>query len=85
MTEHTLFLYNPGIGDSSWLDRDIKLVEYLEKTFAPSTWALSVRQFGPPCGGYYYKLQFQGDDAAVRNKLKELKIRESVIAPLHFD
>lgn len=85
MSEHTLFLYNPGIGNSSWLERDAKLVEYLEKTLPPSTWALSYRQFGPPCGGYYYKLEFQGDDTRIRSKLNELKIRESAIAPLHFE
>jgi hypothetical protein len=43
------------------------------------------RPFGPPCGGYYYKLQFTGDAMAIKSKIAAIGIGESVTAALHFE
>lgn len=85
MSEHTLYFYNPGVGDNSWLDKDQQMSQYLHSTLQSGTWVLCYRSFGPPCGGFYYKLEFCGDASKVKRKLAEIGISESAIAPLHFE
>jgi hypothetical protein len=83
--EQTLYFYNPGTGDASWLERDRQMIAALDAQLPAGTWVLCHRPFGPPCGGYYYKLQFTGDAMAIKSKIAAIGIGESVTAALHFE
>lgn len=81
----TLYFHNPGNGDEVWRETDRQMLLALHDLLAPDSWIIYHRPFGPPCGGYYYKLELSGDVESVKTRLAKLGVFESHIAELHFD
>jgi ribosomal protein L32 len=84
-----LFFHNPGIGDNAWVRKDREMIALLNNCLNDGEWILSHRPFGPPCGGYYYKLEIFAANASEQSllvkMLEELGIHQSKIAEMHFD
>lgn len=86
MNTNILYLHNPGLGDGGWLEKDRQMLLVLRNLLPADTWVVTRRQFGPPCGGYYYKLEFSSPIAeTLKVRLAELGIRESAVAMLQFE
>ncbi len=80
-----LYFHNPGFGDGLWLVKDREMLLFLTKHLEPGSWVIYHRPFGPPCGGYYYKLEVDGGAEVVRKALAAMGIVESVVAQAQFE
>jgi hypothetical protein len=67
-----LFLQNPGIGNGEWLEIHEKFLDVIAHY---KDCDIKIYSAGPPCGGYYYRVDYQ--DQTIIEQLEKIGLKAS--------